>query len=55
MPSDAHLTDVASGQTMAHSLQFRVLDFDGQVIESDNSSALIIQSVDSNSIIEGET
>ena len=55
MPSAHDLSDLASGQSIPHSLLFRVLDYDGQVIISDNSSVLIIQSLDGNSTVEGET
>ena len=40
---------------MGHNLRFRILDYDGQVIVSDNSSVLILQSVESDSTVEGET
>ena len=39
---------------MGHNLRFRILDYDGQVIVSDNSSVLILQSVESGSTVEGE-
>ena len=55
MPSEDHLNDIASGQRIANSLLFRVLDYDGQVILSDNSSILIIQSIESGSSVTGET
>ena len=36
-------------------MQFRVLDLDGQTIVSDNSSVLIIQALDDDSSVTGET
>ena len=45
---------MASGQQIQHMLQFRVLDFDHQVINIDNTSSLIISADNSGLSVTGE-
>ena len=40
---------------MEKTLQFKILDFAGQIIVSDNSSILIIQSIEEESSVKEET
>ena len=53
-PDASLLTGIASGQTIPHTLAFRVLDFDRQVMNMDNTSALIINSDQEGLSVTGE-
>ena len=55
LPSEDALNNVASGQKLPNQITFRILDFDRQVINNDNSSVLILQSADSSSSVSGGT